>query len=164
MNIAILDIVLGALILIIIIRCALRGFIEEVMSMASLALGILGAVFFYKNGAVFIREHFMPGVEVLPEILAFIALFLMIFIVIKLVEYILRDIIARINLGGVDRFLGIIFGVFEGIALAALVIFFLREQPLFDEEPLLRNSIFARFLLPLIGRIRPSLILGVWDV
>ena len=62
MNIAILDIVLGGLILILIIRCALRGFIEEVMSMASLTLGILGAVFFHKKGALFIRERFMPGV------------------------------------------------------------------------------------------------------
>ncbi|MDR2110548.1 MAG: CvpA family protein [Spirochaetaceae bacterium] len=164
MSLAILDIILGTLILILIIRCALRGFIEEVMSMASFVLGILGAVFFHKNGAVFVRERFMPGVKVLPEVLAFIALFLMIFVVIKLVEHILRDIVTRINLGGVDRFLGIIFGVFEGIALAALVVFFLKVQPLFDSGPLLRESVFARFLLPLIGIVRPSLVLGVWDV
>jgi membrane protein required for colicin V production len=149
-----LDIILGSLMLILIIRCALRGFIEEMMSMASLVLGVLAAVFFHKNGARFITQRF--HITGLPaEILAFGALFLTVFIAVKLLEYVLRDIVLRVNLGGVDRFLGILFGIAEGMVLAALIVFLLRLQPLFDPSSLLRDSLFARLLLPLAGMVIP---------
>ncbi|MDR2662682.1 MAG: CvpA family protein, partial [Treponema sp.] len=97
MRIVLLDIILGILMLILIIRCALRGFIEEMMSMASLVLGILAAVFFHKNGALFITRRFhLAGLA--AEILAFGALFLIVFIAVKFLEYLLKDIVLRVNL------------------------------------------------------------------
>lgn len=155
MNIAAIDIIFIVLILILVIRCALRGFIEELMSMASVVLGILGGIFLYRSGAAFIRERFLD-VKILPEILAFIALFLIFFMAVKFLEYLLQDIILRINLGGVDRVLGIFWGIGEGILLICVVLFLLSVQPLVDTAPLLEGSFFARLLLPLVaaaGRI-----------
>jgi membrane protein required for colicin V production len=159
MNIPVIDIVFAVLLFLLAFRAALRGFIEEFISKASLALGILGAVLFYKTGGVFIRERFMPGVRVIPELLAFILLFLIVFVVLKLLEYILKDIAARINLGGPDRLLGLIFGVFEGLVLISLILLLLKVQPLFNSAPLLEPSYFARFLLPLL-RIVPAVETG----
>ncbi|MDR2029569.1 MAG: CvpA family protein [Treponema sp.] len=159
MNIAAIDIIFIALGLILIIRCALRGFIEELMSMASVVLGLLGGIVFYRSGAVFIREKFLD-VKILPEMLAFIALFLIVFVAVKILEYILRDIILRINLGGVDRFLGIIFGMGEGILLICVVLFLLSVQPLFDPVPLLERSFFARLFMPLVGTVSRLVIPG----
>jgi membrane protein required for colicin V production len=150
-GIAVIDVIFIALVLILTIRCALRGFIGELMSMASVVLGLLAALFFYKNGAVFIRDQFMPGIQIVPEILAFIILFLIVFIVIKILEGILKDIIERIRLGGADRFLGIIFGLVEGAIVISLILFVLTIQPLFDPVPILRDSFFAELLLPLIA-------------
>ena len=88
--------------------------------------------------------------KTIPEILAFIALFLIVFLVIKLLEIMLKGIINEIKLGGADRFLGIIFGFAEGLAVISLILFVVRIQPLFDPSSILSDSFFARLLLPLI--------------
>jgi membrane protein required for colicin V production len=154
MRIANIDIVFAVLAVILIIRASLRGFVEEFMAMASLVLGLLGAVLFYKNAGLFIRERYMPEVRVIPEILGFLILFLIIFILIKILAHILEDIIQRIHLGGVNRFLGFLFGIVEGLTLISLILIVLVVQPLFDPGPLLGESYFARFLLPLAGMVR----------
>jgi membrane protein required for colicin V production len=92
----------------------------------------------------------MPNIRVLPEILGFIGIFLIVFFLIKLVENILKDIINRINLTGLDHFFGIILGIAEGGLVACVILFILTIQPLFDAAPLLKGSIFASYLMPLI--------------
>ncbi|MDR0589596.1 MAG: CvpA family protein [Spirochaetaceae bacterium] len=153
-----IDIIFIALVLILVIRCALRGFIEEVLSMASVVMGVLAAVFFYKNGGIFIRERYLENVGVIPEILAFVILFLIPFVGIRIVEHIIKDIVVKVNLGGLDRFLGILFGLLEGITLISLVLFVIDIQPLFDKNLLLEKSFFARFLLPVIGEVHRSVV------
>jgi len=132
------------------IRCFLKGLISEVLSMAAIVLGFFASLFFYKNGAEYLRENFWPNLEIIPEIISFIALFLIVFIVIKLLELLLKGIIQGIKLGGADRFLGLIFGFAEGIVLVSLILFILSIQPIFDSSVLLNESFFARVLLPLI--------------
>ncbi|MDR1374749.1 MAG: CvpA family protein [Treponema sp.] len=156
MRLANIDIVFAVLTVILIVRASLRGFVEEFMAMASLVLGILGAVIFYKNAGLFIRERYMPEVQVIPEILGFLILFLIIYILIKILAHILEDIIQRINLGGVNHFLGFLFGIVEGLTLVSLILAVLIVQPLFNSGPLLGESYFARFLLPLIGMVKVS--------
>jgi membrane protein required for colicin V production len=149
-TLAVIDLVFLGLIVLFVISCYLRGFVSEFMSMASVILGLLAAVFFYKNGGIFIRTRFMPDLKLIPDILAFIALFLIVCIAVKIIEHILRDIIDRIMLGGVDRFLGILLGFVEGTLVVMLVLFVLTIQPLFDSSSILENSFFARILLPVI--------------
>jgi membrane protein required for colicin V production len=150
MNLVGIDIVFSVLIFLLFLRGFLRGFIRELLSWASLVLGILGSVLFYKNGAIFIRDRFLPGMKILPEILAFIAIFVIVFLVLKILGKILRDIVEGIHLGGVDKFLGAAFGLVEGLVLVSLVLFILTIQPLFDPTGILGSSLFAQFLLPLI--------------
>jgi membrane protein required for colicin V production len=152
----VIDIVFAVLMAIIVIRCALRGFVEEVMSMAALVLGLGCAFFFHKRGAAFLVERYIPDMRILPEVLAFVIIFLAVFLAVKLLEFILKDIIARIHLGGVDRFLGALFGFIEGIVLISLVIFVLTIQPLVDIQPILEKSYFARALAPFIGTARDA--------
>ena len=151
MSISVLDIIFVLLITLFVIRCYLKGFVSEVFSMAAIVLGLLTSLFFYKNGGEFIRTQFLPDMKTIPEILAFIALFLIVFIVIKLLEMLLNGVIYGIRLGGADRFLGIFFGLAEGIAVVSLVLFVLRIQPLFDPSDIFSDSFFARFLLPFIS-------------
>ena len=150
MNLSAIDIIFIALLVIFTVRCAIKGFISEIMSMASIVLGLLAALYFYKNGGEFVRIKFMPGMKIIPEIIAFVSLFLIVFVVIKILEIMLKEIIEGVRLGGADRFLGIFFGVAEGIVVISLVLFILRIQPLFNPGPLFSNSFFAKLLLPLI--------------
>ena len=156
MNFSAIDIIFVALILIFSIRCAIKGFISELMSMASVILGLLAALYFYSKGGEFVRIKFLPDVKILPEIIAFIVLFLNVFAAIKILEALLKDIVEGIKLGGADRVLGIFFGIAEGIVVVSLVLFILRIQPLFDPASLFENSYFAEILLPLITGIGSS--------
>ncbi|GHV49000.1 hypothetical protein AGMMS49546_39760 [Spirochaetia bacterium] len=156
-SLPVIDIIFIILMLLLVVRCSLRGFVMELMSMAAVVLGLLGAFLLYKNGGLFLREKYFPTLKAIPEILAFLAIFLIIFVVVKIVEHILRDIIQRINFGGVDHFLGFIFGLVEGIILVSLILLALSVQPLFNEGPLLERSIFAQILLPIINGKGPVL-------
>lgn len=160
---AIIDIIFIVLIFILVLRGALRGFVREVMSMASVVLGLLAALLFYKPGAAFVRTKILEDVEVLPELIAFVSLMIIVFIVIKILERIIQDIISRITLlGGIDHSLGLVLGFLEGLLLVSLILFVLSIQPLFNPESLLENSFFAKLLNPLIGEIRLP-VLGVED-
>jgi membrane protein required for colicin V production len=143
-----IDIIFSALILIFAVRCSLRGFIRELLSMAAVVLGLLAALYFFRAGGEFIRDNFMPGIKTIPEIIAFIALFLIVFILVNILELMLKQIVEEIRLGGVDRFLGIIFGFIEGLIVVCLALFIISIQPLFDPQSLLENSFFAGLLMP----------------
>jgi membrane protein required for colicin V production len=127
------------------------------MTWASLALGLLAALLFFNPGAAFIREKFSWDAQVLPEIVAFIVLFLIVFFFIRILELILSDIINRIHLGGLDHFLGFLFGFLEGLILVSFLLLVLYIQPLFDARPLLEKSIVARFLLPISVEIHQNI-------
>ena len=150
MNFSVIDFIFLGLILLFIIRCYLKGFVSELLSMAGIVLGILASLFFYKNVADFIREKFWPDLSTIPEIVAFVSLFIIVCIIVKILEKLLTDIVDRVNLGSADSLLGIVFGLAEGIAVVCLILFLLRVQPIFSPDSLLSESFFARLLLPLI--------------
>jgi len=147
---SVLDFVFLGLLGLFMIRCYIKGFISELLSMAAVILGLLASLFFYKNGAAFIRAKYLNDMKVVPEILSFIALFIIVFIIIKLFEMLLKGVIEGVRLKGADHFLGIVFGFAEGLAVVCLILFILRIQPLFNPTPLLQESFFAKILLPLI--------------
>jgi membrane protein required for colicin V production len=141
-----LDIVFTVLILIIVIRAALNGFVEEAFGIAWLVLGLIFSINFYRPGAAFIRTKVLSDVKILPEVLAFIVLFLIVFIIVKIVTFILKDIVQKIKLKGLDHFLGLLFGIIEGLLAVAIIIFIINIQPLFDKNDVLKNSIYNQFL------------------
>jgi len=150
LDVSVIDIIFIMLLILFVVRCYLKGFVSELFSMAAVVLGLLASLFFYKNGGEYLRSQFWPNMKIIPEVVAFVALFVIVFIVVKLLEMMLKGIINGVRLTGADRFVGIFFGLAEGIAVISLVIFILRIQPLFDPSSILSESVFARLLLPLI--------------
>ncbi|GHV55856.1 hypothetical protein AGMMS49579_19660 [Spirochaetia bacterium] len=161
MTLSIIDAIFIFLTFLLVIRCALRGFVAELMPIAAVVLGLLTAIYLYKNGGAFLRGHFFQHVKHIPEILAFAILFIVVFGAIRIVEHIIRDIIQRIKFEGVDRFLGFLFGFVEGLVLISLLLLLLTIQPLFNEKTLLEGSIFAEFILPVINGKQPMQIPAV---
>ena len=150
MNIIIIDIVFLAVIAIFSIRCAIRGFVSELMSMAALIFGLITAIFLFRRAAVFVRDRFMPDVKTVPEIISFIVLFLSVFAVIKIIERLLKGIIDGIKLDGPDHFLGFVLGFAEGILVVCLLLFLLHIQPFVPLDTILEESFFDRLLMPFI--------------
>jgi membrane protein required for colicin V production len=151
-----IDIIFIFLAFLLVVRCALRGFVAELMPIAAVVLGLLASLYMYRNGGVFLREKFFPNLKTIPEILSFVAIFVIIFSSIKFLEHIIKDIIQRMGLDGGDRFLGFLFGFVEGLVLTSLVIWIFTVQPLFDAKPLLQRSIFAEHIIPIISGNRPA--------
>ena len=149
-NIPVIDLIFMILIVLMLIHGYVKGFIAEFFSWAALVLAIWGAVILYPRGALFIRGRIMENVKAIPEILAFVAIFLIIMIIVKMVEQVLKDVVNGAKLGGVNKVLGLIFGLIEGFTITALILFILTIQPLFDAGPMIGESIFGQILLPLI--------------
>ncbi|MCL2070312.1 MAG: CvpA family protein [Treponema sp.] len=146
-----IDIIFFLLIVLMIIHGYVKGFVRELFSWAPVVLAVYVAFFLCPQGAAFIRTHTMEDVRIVPEILAFIAIFLSIMILVKILEHILRDVVEGMNLGAVDKMFGAVFGLAEGIALTALILFVFTVQPLFDTASIIMDSVFAQYLLPIIN-------------
>ena len=152
-NIPVIDLVFAIFIVLMIIHGYVKGFVEEFFSWASFVLAILAAVFLHPAGAAFIRKSIMQDVRYVPEILAFIGIFLVVMLLIKMVERVLKDVVKGAKLGTVNKILGLIFGLLEGFALVALLLFVLSVQPIFDVSKIIGDSIFAEILLPHFNKI-----------
>ncbi|MDR1986449.1 MAG: CvpA family protein [Treponema sp.] len=151
-----IDMVFTVFVMLFAIRGALRGFLDELLSIAFLVFGLLGAVLFYKQGADLIRTKIPKDIRFLPEMLAFGAVFCIIFVGVKVLELLVKDILMHIKLGGVDRVLGVFFGLIEGLVLVTLMLFLLNIQPFFDTQSLINESIFAELLMPVIIHYFPD--------
>jgi len=142
------DIALAVLCLILLVRASLRGFVEEAFSLAALAFGVVAAALFYAKGGEFLRQKIaaLASVPVLAEALAAVALFFIVFLAARLLSAALRDIVERLGLGGLNRVLGALLGLVEGLALAVVIMFLFAIQPLFDKHAVLDGSLFHRCL------------------
>jgi membrane protein required for colicin V production len=152
-----LDWIFVVMIALLAIRCAFKGLVAEVLSVAGVLAGLLAGLFLYKTGAgLFISWGLKPKPEIFPDILGFAAAFLLAFLIVKLVERLLEEGIQAAELGGVDRALGFVLGLAEGLLLVALLLVVLNlAQPALSSIPgyakLLQGSLFARLILPVVG-------------
>jgi len=147
-NLAVIDVVFIALIILMVVHGYVKGFVAEIFSWATIILALWMAVLFYQPGGAFIRTKIMANVRVVPEVLAFVAIFVIITFVLKMLEGILQSVIQGAKLATMNKVLGAVFGVIEGLAITTLFLFVLRVQPLFDASKLIGESIFAEILLP----------------
>ena len=150
MYIAIVDIVIVGIIALLALRCAIKGFVSELLSMAALVFGLLFAIFFFRRAAVVVGERFLPDMQILAEIITFAILFITVFVLIKLLELLLKSIIGKIKLTGVDRFLGFFYGIVEGIVVVYLLLFLINIQPFIEPDLILGRSLLAGKLMQLI--------------
>ncbi|MDR0313078.1 MAG: CvpA family protein [Treponema sp.] len=148
---AYIDIVFLILLILLTVRGFLRGFVAEFFSLGAPVLGILAGFLFYKNGAQFLRNRYFPDWTVLADIAAFVAIFLIVFLICKIIQKIVSDVVNGMNLTTLNKVLGAVFGLAEGIVAVALVLFVIVIQPLFDPSAVLNGSIAAGIILPFIS-------------
>jgi membrane protein required for colicin V production len=151
------DWVFVAIVALLGIRCMIRGFVAEVLSVAAVLVGLLAALFLYRSaGQLFVAWGLSASPAMLPAILGFAAVFLAAFLCVKLIERLLEEGIEAASLGGIDRALGLVLGLAEGLLLVSLVLIAMSlVKPALGAIPgfsnLLENSFFARTLLPIVG-------------
>lgn len=128
-----------------------RGFIREVLSLFSW----LGALWIaYTNaatGAGYLENH----ITQLPfrVVIAFAGIFLVSLVLFSIVSHLLYRLLAVAGISGIDRSLGLLFGLLRGIVIVALLIVVAAFMD-FTSKPWWQESLLVDYFDPVIELIR----------
>ena len=143
-----MDIVFAVIILVAAVRCTFKGFIAEIMTMASIILAIGAALLF--SGLLSGYLESIMGESVWNGVISFLIIFLVVYLIVKLLEGSLHKLIEKIELEKLDQALGFFLGVIEGILVITVFVLVLDIQPFFDTVALLKESFIASLLLKVL--------------
>lgn len=139
-----LDAIFCLVILFFAITAAAHGLINEIFGKASFVVGVIAAMIFTPVLEVYVLDTVKNAGA--ARVLSFLIIFVMAFLILRIVQGILKKLFSLNILKSLDRALGLMLGVVEGVVAVALVIFVLKAQPWFDTEHLLHGSLFVRIL------------------
>ena len=139
-----IDIVFVLILLFFTVSAAARGLIKEFFGKAAFVAGIVAAVLCTPLLEPFVGDGIRNAL--FAKVVSFLLIFIIAFLVVKIVQEIVSRIFSGDILQGLDRALGFVFGIVEGLAVISLVIVALKVQPWFDTRPLFDSSIFYRIL------------------
>ena len=147
-----IDWVFSVVVIILAARCFARGFVHEVLTVASIAVGILAGLLL--SNTIILQVLPKVGADKLPYqaqyIIAFLLCFVVGFLLMKIIERMLREGIEASSLSIFDRVLGLVLGVAEGFIVVGLFIVILQIQPLIDVKSVLSKSPSVKLLGPII--------------
>ncbi|MEM0908806.1 MAG: CvpA family protein [Pseudomonadota bacterium] len=122
MNIAILDGIVIAVVLISALLAMFRGFVREVLSIAAWVAAAILAYVFYEELVPYVREY--VDNPTLAAGISAAAIFLVALIVVSLITMKISDFVSDSAVGSLDRLLGFLFGAARGILLVVVAVIF----------------------------------------
>ena len=157
---AVIDIVLGALLLFGLVRGFMKGLFVEVASLVALVAGVYGAIHFSGFAAEFLASK-VSWEERYINIVAFAITFVVIILVISLAGKALTKLADFAALGIINKLLGGVFGALKiGLILSVILVVFNRMNntiPFVSEDDL-KDSILYEPVKSLAPMIFPSII------
>lgn len=150
MSLTLFDAIVFAVVLISAVLAMARGFVREVLSVASWVLAALAAFYFYDALLPLLEPYFSNqtiAIIISAAVIFFVALIVLTFITIKI-----ADMVIDSRVGPVDRLLGFIFGAARGVLLLVIAFFFFTWLvPLADQPTWIANA-QSRPILENLGR------------
>ena len=141
----IIDIVVGAVVLISAAISFLRGMIRELLTIAGVIGGLFAAMFFapslsptfrdwlgVSNGGEAAKLFDIIPMGIVADVCAYASIFVIVVIIISVISHFTSATIKAMGLGPVDRTLGVIFGIARAVVLLALL--YLPFHLLMDEN------------------------------
>ena len=122
MPLSILDIVVIVVVLISAILAMVRGFVREVLSIASWLAAVGAAYFLYKPLVPLVKPYIESGtvaIIVAAAVIFFIALIVASYVTTKIADFVIDS-----RVGAVDRALGFVFGAARGLLLIVIALLF----------------------------------------
>lgn len=136
------------------IRGLFKGLIRELFSFGALIAGLFIAMALTGNLAGFFNSQI--GEHSWNRGLAFFVIFIVVFLVLKFLEHIILKMMEETAAFGVDKGLGLLLGLFEGIIICALLTYFLDTQALFKTEKLLGGSFFVPYFVKIFPFLKST--------
>ncbi len=115
-----LDCILAAIVLASVISAMVKGFVQEMISLASVLIGLIVAAIGYQRAALWF-EDISKSHEVALG-LGFLVLFLGTSLLGALVALLARKLIKTAGIQWFDRFLGGVFGLVRGVLIDAILL------------------------------------------
>ena len=139
-----IDWIFSIIILIFAISGVIKGFIDNVFGKIAFVAGILLAYLFYKDIATGLLKDIK--IPVAANVIAFLLIFVVTFLVIKIIQMIVAKVFEWSILKSLDRTLGFIFGIVEGLAVVCLIVFLLSAQPFFNTQNIFDGSFYYNII------------------
>ncbi|MBC8384910.1 MAG: CvpA family protein [Candidatus Cloacimonetes bacterium] len=127
MNIA--DIILGIFLLIFIIHGFVKGLIASLLHL----VGLILAVVLIANTGTIVKESMMVKFglsETLAVIFAYVLIFILIMLIFRIAIIIFHKVVNFLNLTALNRILGAVFGLLNGVLIIAILLVILDLSPL----------------------------------
>ncbi|WP_108659739.1 CvpA family protein [Acuticoccus kandeliae] len=122
MNIAILDGVVIAVVLISALLAMFRGFVREVLSIAAWVAAAILAYLFYEDLLPFVSQYVDNRTIAIGVSAA--AIFLVSLIIVSLITMKISDFVMDSPVGALDRLIGFVFGAARGLLLVVVAVIF----------------------------------------
>lgn len=127
-----------------------RGFAKEAFSLTAWVLSFWAATQFTEVFATHLQSYI--GLQELRYAVAFLAIFVAVLVVAALLSRLVVNLVRSSALSGVDRSLGILFGLLRGGVLVMAVVLLGGLTPLVD-EPFWKDSLTIVYLQQFAGWI-----------
>ncbi|MGF7432893.1 CvpA family protein [Pasteurella bettyae] len=132
-----IDYIIIGIILFSIVVSLLRGFVREVMSLASWVVAFIIASQFYPYLANLLTQI---ESEYIRNGAAIGILFILSLIVGAVINYVVGQLVDKTGLSGTDRVLGACFGFLRGVLIVAALLFFVDTFTNLDQSELWKES------------------------
>ena len=151
---SVVDIVIIVIVVISLGIGLFRGFIREILSLCSW-LGALWLGYFYATmGAAYLEPYVsQPPLRV---VVAFASIFVVALIGFSIVSYLLYRLLSIAGVSGVDRSLGMLFGLVRGFVIVSLLVLAATFMD-FTSQPWWTDSLLVQYFNPVTDLIRSLL-------
>lgn len=143
MSITLFDVIVIAVVLISAVLAMVRGFVREVLAIASWLIAAIATFYLYE----LLRDVIQPYVEneTLATIISVAIIFIIVLVIVTYITMKVADVVIDSRVGSIDRLFGFIFGALRGLLLivVAYVLFdwFVEEQPAWIENAETRSLV-----------------------
>ena len=144
MHFSFIDIVFSVIVLFIAISACAHGFIAEIFGKIAVIASFFTA--FYFCGKLAVRMQNIISVKGVCVAVSFAILFIATFLAVKIIQTAIKSLFSGDILKSLDRVLGFILGLFEGILVISAILILLISQPWFSLDRLLDSSFYWSML------------------
>ena len=136
-----LDIVLLVVLVLVVVRASIIGFVGEFFSKAAVIFGILCSVMFFRRLSPFIVR--LTGADSFTDAISFLLIFLVVYLAIKIIQQLVGKAFEGESMTNLNRAMGFFLGIGEGALLIMFAFFLMKEQPWFDLSFITKGSFLA---------------------